>query len=67
MSYIESGRAKMRIQESVAKEQGRVDLERGVLVGVRGGGGGVEARRIDNAAVRESQIRRLGELRSNRY
>ena len=35
-------------------------------MGVMGGGAAADALRIDNAAVRESQIRRLGELRDNR-
>ena len=34
MRYIESGRAKMRIKESVAKNQERIDLGRDVVVGV---------------------------------
>ena len=86
MRNIESGRAKMRIKESVEKKQGRIDLGRDVVEGVnkywidednrddgdRNGYGNegeedvTEAVRIDNAAVRESQTRRLGEIKANR-
>ena len=33
MRYIEYGRAKMKIEESAAKEQGGIDLGRDVVVG----------------------------------
>ena len=35
MRYIESGRAKMRIEESTAKNQGRIDLGRDVVAVVK--------------------------------
>ena len=38
MRCIESGRARMRIEESMAKNQGSIDLGMDVVVGVRGGG-----------------------------
>ena len=86
MRYIEYGRAKMRIDESAAKKQERINSGRDVLVGVKkywiykddrddgdgkgnrneGGEDSVDALRIDNAAVRESQTRRFGELKDNK-
>ena len=70
----------MRIEESVLKNQRRIDSGKDVVVGMNkywineddgNGGDGIrdgnkkgedtaEALRIDNAAVRESWIRRLG-------
>ena len=80
MRYIKSGKAKMRIEESSEKKQGRINLGREVVVGVnryriekddedngngngdgnKGGEDVADALRIDNAAVKESHIRRLG-------
>ena len=37
------------------------------MVVVKGGGDVVDALTTNNSALRESQIRRLGELRANRY
>ena len=34
MRYIESGRAKMRIEKYAANKQGRIDSGKGVVVGV---------------------------------
>ena len=38
MRYIESSRSNMRIKEYAAKKQGRIDLGRYVVLGVKGGG-----------------------------
>ena len=74
-AYINSGMAKLRIEESATRKQGRIDSGEDVVVGVNkyrsddgGGEGGdrQEVRRIDNAAVREKQIERLQTLKSDR-
>ena len=89
MRYIKSVITKMRIEESAAKKQRRIDSGRDVVVGVNkywinkenmddrdnvdvnrdlndGGENAVNALRINKAAVRGSQTRRLGEIRANR-
>ncbi|EJK74350.1 hypothetical protein THAOC_03979 [Thalassiosira oceanica] len=73
-SYINSGMAKLRIEESATMKQGRIDSGEDVVVGVnkyRLDGEGndedrQEVRRIDNAAVREKQIGRLRTLKRDR-
>jgi methylmalonyl-CoA mutase len=67
---IESGVPKMRIEEAAARKQARIDSGRDVIVGINRYQSGVTAPipvlDIDNAAVRESQIRRLTELKRTR-
>src|SRR6516225_4834845 len=73
---VESGWAKLRIEECAARKQARIDSSRDVIVGVnkyrpcRAGsvsdGAPVEVREIDNTAVREAQIARLREVRAKR-
>src|SRR5450755_2642836 len=67
---IEAGVPKMRIEEAAARKQARIDSGRDVIVGVNAYPSPEEALipvlDIDNAAVRESQVRRLQELKRDR-
>jgi methylmalonyl-CoA mutase len=67
---IEAGMPKLRIEESAAKRQARVDRGEDVIVGVNkyvpDDVEMVDVLDIDNTKVRESQIRRLEEIRANR-
>jgi len=67
---IEAGMPKLRIEESAAKRQARVDRGEDVIVGVNkyvpDNVEMVDVLDIDNAEVRESQIRRLEQVRANR-
>src|SRR4051795_969083 len=67
---VESGWAKLKIEASAAEKQARIDSGKDVIVGVNkyklGQQDAVEIRDIDNAAVRESQIRRLQATRATR-
>lgn len=73
-AYINSGMAKLRIEESATRKQGRIDSGQDVIVGVnkyRLDAKEEEQERqdvlqIDNSAVREKQINRLNELKANR-
>jgi len=67
---IEAGLPKLRIEESAARKQARIDRGEDVIVGVNkyrsGIDDAVEVRDIDNDAVRESQIARLQAIRAHR-
>ncbi len=67
---IEAGMPKLRIEESAAKRQARVDRGEDIIVGVNkyvpDNVEMVDVLDIDNTAVRESQVRRLEEIRSSR-
>ena len=67
---VESGMPKQRIEESAARRQALIDQGKEVIVGVNkyrvDGDTGVEVREIDNSAVRESQIRRLEQIKASR-
>jgi methylmalonyl-CoA mutase len=67
---IETGLPKMRIEESAARRQARIDSGKDLILGVnrnrREGNSGIEIREVDNAQVRENQVRRLQELKSSR-
>jgi methylmalonyl-CoA mutase len=67
---IETGEPKLRIEESAARKQARIDRGEDVIVGVNKyrlkNEDAVEILEIDNTAVRVSQIRRLEEIRSSR-
>lgn len=73
-AFINSGAAKLMIEESATKKQGRIDSGKDVVVGVNKyqlneedkKSEQVDVLQIDNAAVREKQIARLNELRANR-
>jgi methylmalonyl-CoA mutase len=67
---IESGLPKMRIEEAAARKQARIDSGRDIIVGVNAyqleAEPPIEVLVVDNTAVRNSQIRRLEEVRRNR-
>ena len=67
---IEAGMPKLRIEESAARRQARIDRGEEVIVGVNKYTGGqeseVEVRDIDNAGVREQQVARLNKIRETR-
>jgi methylmalonyl-CoA mutase len=67
---IESGMPKLRIEESAAKRQARIDKGEEVIVGVNKYAAGeaqpIALRSIDNQAVRAAQIARLEKLRAMR-
>jgi len=67
---IEAGIPKLRIEEASARTQARIDSGRQTVVGVNKykleEGEDVEVLKVDNTAVRESQIRRLENLRAER-
>jgi methylmalonyl-CoA mutase len=67
---VEAGMPKLRIEEAAARRQARVDRGEDVVVGVNRyrseEQSPVEARDIDNRAVREAQVARLERLRAER-
>ena len=67
---IESGLPKMRIEEAAARTQARIDSGRQTILGVNKHALDKEAPldvlKVDNSAVRESQIQRLQHLRAQR-
>ncbi|MGC8803025.1 MAG: methylmalonyl-CoA mutase, partial [Bacteroidales bacterium] len=67
---IESGLPKMRIEEAAARKQGRIDSGKDIIVGVNRyrleKEDPIEILEVDNAAVREAQIRRLQKLKAER-
>uniref|UniRef100_A0A7S1C2L6 methylmalonyl-CoA mutase n=1 Tax=Bicosoecida sp. CB-2014 TaxID=1486930 RepID=A0A7S1C2L6_9STRA len=69
-AFIESGAAKLRIEESAARKQGRIDSTQDVVVGVNKykleTEEGVEVRSIDNTRVREQQCAHLAEIKATR-
>lgn len=73
-AYINSGMAKLRIEESATKKQGRIDSLQEVIVGVnkyrldskQEEGERQDVLQIDNSAVRQKQIDQLNALKSKR-
>jgi methylmalonyl-CoA mutase len=67
---VESGWAKMKIEECAAQKQARIDCGKDVIVGVNkyrpAKEEPVDVREIDNTAVREAQITRLRQIRASR-
>ncbi len=68
---VESGMPKLRIEESAARRQARIDRGEEVVVGVNKyrveeSGEGIELREVDNTAVREQQVARLDRVRAER-
>jgi methylmalonyl-CoA mutase len=67
---IETGLPKMRIEEAAARRQAHIDSGKEVIIGVNcyrlEHQEPLDILEVDNTAVREAQIRRLQELRSNR-
>jgi methylmalonyl-CoA mutase len=67
---VQSGWAKLRIEESAAQKQARIDSGKDVIVGVNKypppKEGPIDILEVDNVAVRDNQVRRLQELRAKR-
>jgi methylmalonyl-CoA mutase len=67
---VETGMPKMRIEESAVKRQARIDRGEETIVGVNKyqleQEPPIDILNIDNAAVREAQVRRLADVRKNR-
>ncbi|MBP9737025.1 MAG: methylmalonyl-CoA mutase [Rhodoferax sp.] len=67
---VDSGWAKLKIEAAAAQKQARIDSGKDVIVGVNKyklkTQDAVEARDIDNVAVRDSQIARLKNVKQNR-
>jgi methylmalonyl-CoA mutase len=67
---IEAGIPKLRIEEAAAKTQARIDSGQQVIVGVNrfqpDSEAEIDMRKVDNAAVRASQIDKLVKLRAMR-
>jgi methylmalonyl-CoA mutase len=67
---IEAGLPKLRIEEAAARTQARIDSRQQTIVGVNkyrlDQEDSIEVLKVDNTAVREAQIKRLQELRSER-
>jgi methylmalonyl-CoA mutase len=68
---IESGMPKLRIEECAARRQARIDRKEDIVVGVNkyqvaGAENEFDLLEIDNAAVRDSQVKRLAEVRAKR-
>jgi methylmalonyl-CoA mutase len=67
---IERGIPKQRIEEAAARKQARIDGGRDVIVGVNRYKAAedrpIELLEVDNTAVRDSQIRRLEQVRASR-
>ncbi len=67
---VDSGWAKLKIEAAAAEKQARIDSGKDVIVGVNKyklkTEDAIEARDIDNVAVREGQITRLKEIRASR-
>ncbi len=67
---IESGMPKLRIEETAARRQARIDRGEDVIVGVNkfqlAEEPEIDTREIDNTAVREAQVARLKRIRETR-
>ncbi|MBU4518661.1 MAG: cobalamin-dependent protein, partial [Gammaproteobacteria bacterium] len=67
---VDSGWAKLKIEAAAAEKQARIDSGKDVIVGVNKyklkTEDAIEARDIDNVAVRDGQIARLKQIKANR-
>ncbi len=67
---IENGLPKLRIEEAAARKQARIDAGRDIIVGVNAyrleREAPIELREVDNTAVRETQVARLGAVKAAR-
>jgi methylmalonyl-CoA mutase len=67
---VDSGWAKLKIEAAAAEKQARIDSGKDVIVGVNKyklkTEDAIEAREIDNVAVRDGQIARLNEIKKKR-
>jgi len=68
--YIESGTAKLKIEEAATRKQGRIDSGEDTVVGVNkyrlAEPDLVDVLQIDNSAVREGQVARLNRVKADR-
>jgi len=67
---IETGLPKMRIEEAAARKQARIDSGKDTIVGINKyrleKEAPIETLEVDNTAVRESQLKRLAQLKADR-
>jgi methylmalonyl-CoA mutase len=67
---IEAGLPKLRIEEAAARTQARIDSGRQTVIGVNqyrhGEEDAIDVLKVDNSAVRQLQIDKLGRLRAER-
>ncbi len=67
---IETGLPKMRIEEASARKQARIDTKKDIIVGVNkyrlDKEDPIDILEVNNSAVRESQIKRLNEVKADR-
>ncbi|WP_461104040.1 methylmalonyl-CoA mutase [Spirosoma koreense] len=67
---IETGLPKLRIEEAAARKQARIDAGKDIIVGVNrykpASGTEIELLEVDNQAVREAQLKRLGAIKATR-
>ena len=67
---IETGLPKMKVEESAAKRQAKIDSKSEIIVGVNkyrlAEEDPIDILDIDNAVVREAQIKRLAEMKASR-
>ena len=67
---VESGWAKLRIEAAAAQKQARIDSGHDTIVGVNkfrlDHEDPIDAREIDNTAVREAQVKQLAQIRATR-
>ncbi len=67
---IEAGIPKMRIEEAATRKQARIDSGKDVIVGINRfavhDSSKFDIREVDNAAVRDSQVNRLTQVKANR-
>ena len=72
--YVNSGQAKLRIEESATRKQGRIDSGQETIVGVNkyklndddAKADMIDVLQIDNAKAREKQLNRLQEVKAKR-
>ncbi|MCG2759638.1 MAG: methylmalonyl-CoA mutase, partial [Candidatus Delongbacteria bacterium] len=67
---IESGLPKMRIEEASARKQAKIDTQEDVIIGINkyrmDKQDPIDVLEVDNSAVRDSQIKRLQQLKAER-
>jgi methylmalonyl-CoA mutase len=67
---IETGIPKMRIEDAAARKQARIDSGKDIIVGVNryehNEASQIEILEVDNAKVKDSQIKRLQDVKANR-
>ncbi|MAW21558.1 MAG: methylmalonyl-CoA mutase [Flavobacteriales bacterium] len=68
---IETGIPKIKIEQSAARKQARIDSKKDIIVGINANildkeDQNLDTLEVDNTAVRESQINRLNNIKKNR-